>query len=334
MKIDGFLIAMASAIVLALLFPWVGMDDGPVHLGILTTIGIAGVFFLHGANLAPKALRDGALHWRLHLLVQGTTFLFFPLIGAALYFASEGWLPDGLRLGFFYLGALSSTISSSVAMTAMARGNVAVAVFNATLSGLIGMVATPLLVRLVSTVGAGGPAVGEAILDILKTLLLPFALGQACRPLIGAFLHRHKKVVSTLDRGVIVLIVFGSFAESTASGLWRQFSPQSFLIVTGLAAGMLALALFFTISISRLLKLDTADEAAAVFCGSKKSLANGAPIAKILFAGNPAIGMIVLPVLLYHQIQLIVCASLARRYALHIQRLAPLSEPSESAFQS
>jgi sodium/bile acid cotransporter 7 len=249
------------------------------------------------------------------MLVQSTTFLLFPIVGFGLWFATKGLMADGLRLGFFYLCALSSTISSSVAMTGIARGNVAVAVFNATLSGLIGMIATPFLVGLVSATGAGGPSIGGAILDIVKTLLIPFALGQLCRPLIGGWIGRNKKVTSTLDRGVIVLIVYNSFCESTLSGLWSKFSVATFVLVSGLALLLLVFALLYTTLLSRWMGLSKADEAAAVFCGSKKSLANGAPIAKILFAGNPAIGMIMLPLLLYHQIQLIVCANLARRYA-------------------
>ena len=315
MKIDGFLVAMACAVALALAWPPLGAAHGPLHLSLVTQIGIGIVFFLHGAALSPQALRAGAAHWRLHLLVQTTTFALFPLVGGLLWLTSGAILPDGLRLGFFYLCALPSTISSSVAMTALARGNVAVAVFNATLSGLIGMVMTPLLVGLVSTLGAGGPSVGDAILDIARTLLLPFAAGQLCRVLIKGWVARNKRLTTLLDRGVIVLIVYGSFAESAASGLWSEFGIGTFALVALLAVGLLALALLYTSALSRWLGLSRADEAVAVFCGSKKSLASGAPMAKILFAANPAIGMIMLPVLLYHQIQLIVCAQLARRFA-------------------
>ena len=315
MKFDKFLMAIAAAVVAGLLWPRFGTADGPLHLPLVTKIGIALIFFLHGVALSPQAMRAGAAHWRLHVLVQSTTFILFPLIGGVIWVATAGVMPDGLRLGFFFMCALSSTISSSVAMTALARGNVAAAVFSATLSGMIGMIVTPLLMGLVSTLGAHGPSVGEAILDIAKTLLVPFALGQAARSLIGALIARHRKFTHTLDRGVIVLIVYGSFSESTASGLWSHFSILTFALVAGLSSLLLVLALAYTTGISRRLGFSAADEAAAVFCGSKKSLANGAPIAKILFASNPAIGVIMLPMLVYHPIQLIVCASLARRYA-------------------
>lgn len=328
MKIDGFLLAIGAALVAALLWPELGTSDGPLHLGLVTAVGISFIFFLHGAALSPQALRAGATHWRLHLLVQSTTFLLFPLAGGALWLATGALLPEGLRLGFFYLCALSSTISSSVAMTALARGNVAAAVFNATLSGMIGMIVTPLFVGLVSTLGGEGPSVGEAILDIAATLLLPFAIGQLCRPLISGLISRHRKLVMMLDRGVIVLIVFSSFAESTASGLWSQFSVGTFVLVAILSLLLLVAVLAYTTAVSRWLGFNRADEAAAVFCGSKKSLANGAPIAKILFAGNPSIGMIMLPLLIYHQIQLIVCASLARRYAGRSEKPFPKYGPT------
>lgn len=315
MKIDRFMIAMLGAVLLALAWPALGVRGGPLHLDVVMPIGIAAVFFLHGAALSPAALRAGAAHWRLHLMVQSTTFVLFPLIGGIIWFATRQVLPDGLRLGFFFLCALPSTISSSVAMTALARGNVAVAVFNATLSGLIGMIATPVLVGLAGTSGPHGPPLGDAILDIARTLLLPFALGQLCRRWIGQRVAANKRATAFVDRGVIVLIVFASFSESTATGLWRQFSVLVLAGVALLALLLLGAVLGYARLASRAIGLDRADEAAAVFCASKKSLANGAPMAQLLFAGNPSLGMIVLPMLLYHQIQLIVCAQLARRYA-------------------
>ncbi len=320
-KIDGFLVSMLAAVLLALTWPALGAGEGAHVLESMTAIGIALVFFLHGANLAPSVLRSGAVHWRLHVMIQGTTFLLFPLFGGLLWIATRQLFPEsplfpeGLRLGFFFLAALPSTISSSIAMTALARGNVAVAIFNATLSGLIGMLVTPLLIGLVTSAASHGTSNLDAILAIARALLLPFALGQLCRPLIGGLIARNKRLFSLLDRCVILLIVFTSFCESTRSGLWRHFSPLVLLGVAALACVMLIGALCFARVASRMMGLSRADEAAAVFCASKKSLATGAPMAKLLFAGNPSLGMIMLPVLLYHQIQLIICAQLARRYA-------------------
>ena len=308
---------MFGAVALALFWPELGSNKGPLQLGLVTSIGIAAVFFLHGANLSPQALRAGAAHWRLHLLVQTTTFVIFPFMGMVIWFASREMLSEELRLGFFYLTVLPSTISSSIAMTALARGNVAVAVFDATISGLIGMVATPLFIGLLTTLGPpGGVSSFKAILGIMTTLLFPFAAGQIARHFVGTWVMRNKRITAFLDRSVIVLIVFSSFCDSTASGLWRQFSASTLLVVAALTMFILVCALFYAKTLSRIIGFDRADEAAAVFCASKKSLANGAPMAKILFVGNPALGIIMLPLLLYHQIQLIVCAQMARSYAM------------------
>ncbi len=315
MKIDGFLIAILCAVALALVAPGVGAGGGPLHLATLTTIGIGLVFFLHGAALSPHALKAGAANWRLHAFVHSSTFLLFPAIGMAVFWGARGLIAPEVRLGFFYLCALPSTISSSVAMTALARGNVSGAIFDATLSGLMGMVLTPLLVGLVATGITGHLPLLPAILSVLETLLLPFAAGQLLRRWIGVFVAKNKSWANKVDRAVIVMIVYGAFCDSTAGGLWSKYAPLTLLGIAVLVVALLAFVLVTTTTASRLLRFSREDEAAAVFCGSKKSLANGAPIALVLFGHNPALGMIMLPVMLYHQAQLIVCSILARRYA-------------------
>ena len=317
---DTFVLLMLGAVALALLWPAGGVPGGPLRLEVVTPLGIALVFFLHGANLAPRALYAGFSNWRVHLLVQGATFVMFPVLGFALFAATRTLLPQALGLGFFFLAALPSTISSSVAMTALGRGNVPAAVFNASLSGLIGMIVTPLLLGLLGSRATGHIDVGHAIGDIALTLLLPFALGQVSRPLTAGFIARHKAWLGRLDRGVILLIVYGSFASSTASGTWSQFEIADFVVTAVLVLALLAVALTLTRLIARSLGLSRADEVTAVFCGSKKSLANGAPMAQILFAGSASMGLLMLPLMLYHQAQLMVCAVLARRYALAAER--------------
>ncbi|MCW6537093.1 bile acid:sodium symporter [Sphingomonas sp. MMSM24] len=301
MKIDGFLLAMLAAVVLAFLAPRLGAEGGALHMAQVTEIGIALVFFLHGANLSPQSLKAGAANWRVHLAVQATTYILFPLIGFAIFFGLSSVLAYEVRLGVFFLCALSSTISSSVAMTSMARGNVPAAVFDASLSGIIGMAITPSLIAMVAAVSGKPFPILPAIGDVALTLLLPFAA--------------RKPIINRLDRGVIVLIVYTAFCESTASGLWWRYSPWVIAEIAAIAAILLAVVLGVTTALSRACGFPLADEVTTVFCGSKKSLANGAPIARILFAGNPAMGMIMLPIMLYHQLQLIVCSILARRYA-------------------
>ncbi|MCG5263267.1 bile acid:sodium symporter [Cupriavidus gilardii] len=313
--IDGFVLIMLAAIALALAAPEFGTGDGPLHLGLVTSLGVALVFFLHGAALSREKLVAGARHWRLHTFVQVFTYVVFPLIGAALMFALHDRVPADLLLGVFFLCALPSTVSSSVAMTSMARGNVPGAIFNATISGLIGMALTPLLMGLVISASGASMPLGKALTGVALQLLLPFALGQLARPVIGAWLGRHKPITSKIDRGVIVLIVYSSFCDATAEGLWHQYSWQTIAAVMALAAVLLFAILATTTFVARRLGFSIEDEITAVFCGSKKSLANGIPMAKILFAGHPALGLLVLPLMVYHQLQLIVCSVMASRYA-------------------
>jgi len=279
------------------------------------------IFFFHGAGMSRAALKSGVRNWRLHSVVQGTTFVLFPLLGFALYFGTafsigdEALFAPDLRLGLFFLCAISSTISSSVALTGMARGNVPAAIFNATLSGLIGMVVTPLLIGLVAASMQYEIDLLDAMLDIFKTLLLPFALGQLLRPLLIDAMTRHKKWVTRLDRTIIVLIIFASFCDSVVGGIWQQQSAVQLLALFALVLLLLVVALATMRWFGRRLHFNTADTVAMQFCGSQKSLANGVPIAQILFAGHPGLGLIILPVILYHQTQLVICTLLAQRYA-------------------
>ena len=310
-----FILLMLLAVALATLIPAIGRPDGPLHLGQVTKIGIGLIFFLHGAKLSRQNLVVGAKLWKVHALIQSTTFIAFPILGAIVYLLTAGILPDPLRLGFFFLGALSSTISSSVALTSIANGNVSVAVFNATLSGLIGLFLTPVFIALVTTTTGADFALSDAIMDILVMLLLPFMCGQFARPLIGEIVERHTQYVSMFDRAVILLIIFTSFSSAMYEGVFSSFSVPSLTITLGLVLLILVLGLSYITYMSRRLNLPNADKSAAVFCGATKSLSNGAPIAQILFFGSPDLAMIMLPILLYHQIQLIVCAHFAQKFA-------------------
>ena len=318
---DRFVLLMVLAVILALVFPQIGVADGPLKLGLVTDFGIALVFFLHGAYLERQKLVTGLKNWKVHLLIQTTTFVVFPILGLLLFFTLNTVLPEFLLLGFFFVAALPSTVSSSVAMTALAKGNVPVAVFNATLSGLLGMIITPALMSIVTATGESNFSVLDAMVDIAITLLLPFVLGQLARPLIKGVLTKYKSIISKIDRTVILLIVFSSFAESTAGGVWSQFTLIQFAVTISLVLVFLGLAFTYTIFASKRLSLPLEDESASVFCGSTKSLANGAPIAQILFAGNPNMGLIMLPLMLYHQLQLMACAVMAQRYARKVSTL-------------
>ncbi len=306
---------MAGAVALALVAPNIGAEGGVIPFNAITQWGIAAVFFLHGASLSREALSLGAANWRLHLFVQSSTFVLFPILGFVIFTFSWNLLPADIRVGFFFLCALCSTISSSVAMVAVAKGNVAAAIFDASLSGLIGMVATPILVGFVRHGDAGSMPILQSILNIALKLLGPFLLGHMLRPFLLTIVARWKLWITKLDRAVIVLIVYTAFCQSTKDGVWSKFTTVALVEVAAITAVLLITVLSITAFFSRKMSFSTEDEITAIFCGSKKSLANGAPIAKILFGASPALGAILLPLMIYHQLQLIVCSIVAKRYA-------------------
>lgn len=311
---DGYLVALFAVSLLGVLVPWLGASSGPLPLGFITEVGIALVFFFHGVNLAPQALKSGAQAWRLHVVVQICTFGVFPLIGALIYTAFAGVIDPEVRLGFFYLCALSTTVSSSVATVSMANGNIPAAIFNVTLSSLAGMLITPALIALMYSGGAHAIPLADTILDIFTKLLLPFIVGQLLRRWIGSAVAKRKRVVSKLDRSVILLIVYGAVCNSTIEGIWSRYPPMTMAIIVAIVVAMLLLILTLIPVVARLWKFSREDEITAVFCGSQKSLANGAPIAKIIFGANPALGAILLPLMIYHMLQLVAGSAIARRY--------------------
>lgn len=252
-------------------------------------------------------------HWRLQSLVLASTYVLFPLIGLAMARASRLFLPGELGAGLLFLCLLPSTVQSSIAFTAIARGNVPAALCSASMSNLLGVVLTPALVAL--TLGGHGSRIDpHALGEIAVQLLLPFDLGQALRPWLKSALESHRAVTALVDHGSILLIVYAAFSEGIVAGIWGQVGLRDLLIVLGLDGAMLALVLAATTATCRLLGLSREDEIAVVFCSSKKSMAGGISMANILFPG-PGVALVVLPLMLFHQAQLFACATLARRYA-------------------
>jgi len=311
LPIDRFLLMLVATVALAALLPARGTAAEGV--GALASVAVALLFFIYGAKLAPKAVVEGLLHWRLQALVLGSTFVLFPLLGLLATALLGRWIGPGLSLGLLFLCVLPSTVQSSIAFTSVARGNVPAALCCASVSNLLGMVLTPALVALLlQTKGAGFST--DALRDIGLHLLLPFLAGQAARPLIGGFISRHKLLTSVVDRGSILLVVYAAFSEGVVSGIWHQVDPASLLVVALADTAILGIVLGVTMLAARRLGFGKADEIVIVFCGSKKSLASGVPMASILFPGHP-VGLLVLPLMLFHQIQLFACAALAQRYA-------------------
>jgi len=314
LPIDWYLVALLATVGIAALIPARGI--GATVMGYATYGAVALLFFLYGARLAPQAILAGVMHWRLQGLVFLSTFAVFPIVGLILVAIFRPWLGETLSLGLLFVAVLPSTVQSSIAFTSIARGNVPAALCSASISNLAGIVVTPALVALLISSKSGGFSL-SALEDIALQLLLPFALGQLARPFIGNWITAHRTITQIVDRGSILLIVYAAFSEGMVAGVWSAISLQSLALVIALDVLMLAVGLTVTTVVSRLLGFNKEDEIAIVFCGSKKSMASGIPMANILFAGQ-AVSLIVLPLMLFHQIQLMVCASLARRYARRV----------------
>jgi sodium/bile acid cotransporter 7 len=311
---DWFLLGLGAAAALAWVVPGPGAKGGSLHPEIVNKLGISLIFFLHGLTLSLAALAAGTRKWRLHLLVQGSTFVVFPLLGLVLWLGSAGKVAGELRTGLFFLCALPSTVSSSVALTAAARGNVAAAVFNATLSSLLGVVLTPLWLSLV--LGASGQTLplGSVVLDLVLWLVLPLFVGQAARPWLGAWAARHKPRINIVDRLTILLLVYTSFCDSVVAGVW-QSGAVALVVSLAASAVLLALVLVLTWLLGGTLGFERADRIAGLFCGSKKTLASGVPMARVIFGAHPHLAIILLPIMVYHPLQLIVGGWLAGRLA-------------------
>lgn len=308
-RLDPFVVSLLGTVVLASLLPargeWAAIAEVTADAGIVL------LFFLHGAKLSSRAIVDGARSWRLHAATLATTFVLFPLAGLAL--TASPLLKPPLDSGLLFLTLLPSTVQSSIALTAIAHGNVAAAVCSASFSNFLGVFLTPALVAALMQ-RSGEVMLAESVRGIVLKLLLPFLLGHAMRPLIGGLVARHNRLTVLVDRGSILLVVYTAFGAAVVDGLWRRVAPVDLAWVLVLSTALLSFVLVVTWKGAVALGLRREDAIVLQFCGSKKSLASGVPMAGVLFP--PAqVGAMILPLMVFHQIQLVACAALARRYA-------------------
>ncbi|MCY9847143.1 MULTISPECIES: bile acid:sodium symporter family protein [Pectobacterium] len=317
LRIDKFLLVLILVVVTASILPAEGSVK--VFFEHLTTAAIALLFFMHGAKLSREAISAGMGHWRLHLVVFASTFILFPLLGIGMSLLSPVVLTPTLYLGFLYLCALPATVQSAIAYTSMAGGNVAAAICSASASSILGVFLSPILVGLLMHTQGGETDTLHAIGSIIMQLMVPFVIGHLSRPLIAKWVERNRKLINITDRSSILLVVYVAFSEAVVQGIWGQINVWSLLAVVGCSIVLLAIVLVVNTLVARKLGFNTADEITIVFCGSKKSLANGIPMANVLFPAA-AVGAMVLPLMIFHQIQLMVCAALAQRYAKRINK--------------
>ncbi|WEK35593.1 MAG: bile acid:sodium symporter [Candidatus Pseudobacter hemicellulosilyticus] len=319
MKIDRFVIAIVISIVLAYFFPQLGSRDSKVPLDSISSGGIMIVFLLYGMKLSLPELRSGLANWRMHVLVQFITFLVFPVLVLPFYPLVHTPQQELLWISVLFLAALPSTVSSSVVMVSMAKGNVPAAIFNASISGIIGIVITPLWMRLFLQDSGGLSDSGAIYQSLLIELVLPLTVGLLLQPFFGKWVKRNLKVLSLFDKGVILLIIYKSFVHSFEDNLFSSVGPVLFgglvVIVLVLFYTVYALSGFF----ARRLGFNREDEISTRFCGTKKSLMHGTVFSKALFANSGNMGLILLPLMLFHALQILIVSVKATKMAKEVR---------------
>lgn len=313
--IDKFVVAIVSVVFLAWLWPVPGTWHGFWSLHTLGDIGVSLIFLFYGLRLSPEKMKAGLRNVRLHLLVQGSTFLLFPLLVLPLYMWNRQGSAPELWVGLFFLASLPSTVSSSVVMVSIAGGNMAGAIFNASLSALMGVFLTPVWMAAVVGTGDAQGGLGHVFLKLAAQVLLPVGLGVALHHRFGSWAEKHKGKLRISDQSVILLIVYTAFCESFAGGYFSTFAWETLLALAGGVTLLFATVFALVVFVARRLGMPREDVIAAVFCGSKKSLVHGTVMAKVLFATQGGLGLLLLPLMLYHALQILYCSILARRMA-------------------
>jgi solute carrier family 10 (sodium/bile acid cotransporter), member 7 len=328
-SVDPFLLWLVGTVVLASLLPARGAALTAFDMAADAAIVL--LFFLHGAKLSREAILAGMGNWRLHLMTLAFTYALFPVLGLAAARVTGLVIDPSLAVGLLFLALLPSTVQSSIAFTAMAGGNVAAAVCSASLSNLLGIVLTPLLVTLFINSGGAGEMDGlGSVQKIATQLLLPFVAGHLLRPLIGKWIDKHKKLLQPVDRSSVLLVVYSAFSAAVANGVWQRVGPFDLGVLLLASSVILAIVIAINGVAARLAGLPREDAIVLLFCGSKKSLVSGVPMAGALFA--PAqVGMVILPLMIFHQLQLFVCAWLAGRYRAEAEAATAALPPQGEA---
>ncbi|MBH5337763.1 bile acid:sodium symporter [Streptomyces pactum] len=330
LPVDGYVLALLGTVLLAAVLPAAGRTATPAEHA--ATGAVAFVFFLYGARLSTAEALAGMRQWRLHTTVVLCTFVAFPLLGLAAAGLAPWLLTDRLATGVLFLCLVPSTIQSSITFTSIAGGNVAAAVCAGSFSSLLGVVLTPLLAAALLSGGAGAMGDGlstGALTGVALHLLAPFLAGQVLRRRVGPVVSRHRKALGYADRGAILLVVYVAFSAGTRAGVWRQISPPRLSALLAVEVVLLAVMLALTWYGSRWLGFARADRITVLFAGSKKSLAAGLPMASVLFGAEAS--WVVLPLMLFHQLQLMVCAVLAGRLAARSGPQTPAATGTDQA---
>lgn len=324
---DKFILFLLAAIALASWMPARG--DMFALFTDVSNGAIFCLFFFHGLRLSHRSVAQGVRHWRLQLAAMVCIFGLMPLLGLALWGVADGWASPALWIGIFFLCALPSTVQSAISSTSMAGGNVAASVIIAALTNLAGVALTPLIFSALAHLGADGLVNASAIGRIASFLLLPFILGQIAQIWLSSWAARQKFAIALLDRGAILLTIFVSFSAAVNEGLWQRLNVADVVWLTLLVLILLLTGFALCWGVGRLIGLNRADRISLLFAGAHKSLATGAPMARILFPAAQA-GVIMVPLMLYHQLQLILSSWMAAHLARGQDVITLASTESES----
>lgn len=315
MKIDRFVLFIILTIVIAYFFPTWAVGEGDSSIEIISSIGVSLIFFFYGLKLSFEKLREGLKNWRLHLLVQSTTFLIFPLIVLLFYPLANTAEQKTMWLAIFFLASLPSTVSSSVVMVSIAKGNIPAAIFNASLSGIIGIILTPIWMGLFLQSTGTDFNFSNIYLKLLLEIIAPVVLGVLLQPLLGKYIQKYSTRLSIFDKAIILLIIYKSFAESFVNNLFEALS-LSMLLILFLIVLILFIVVYYLIGyMANYLKFTRADRITTQFCGTKKSLVHGTVFSKILFANSASAGIMLLPIMLFHALQILIISVIATKFA-------------------
>jgi solute carrier family 10 (sodium/bile acid cotransporter), member 7 len=320
---DPFILALLSMIALAWLFPQLGKADSAIPMQTIIDVGVTLIFFFYGLKLSPEKMKEGMGNWRIHTIIQSTTFLLFPLVVLPFYFVAKNTAYEVLWLGMFFLAALPSTVSSSVVMVSLAKGNVAGAIFNASISGIIGIVATPLWISLFWGEASGMGDFSGIVLDLFTQIIVPVIAGLLLHRFLNRWVSKHGRTLSLFDKATILLIVYKSFAGSFASGAFGGIDGWTLVLLFVAVMALFATIMAITKKINTKIGFNREDSITVLFCGSKKSLVHGTVMASVLFAHIEGSGLYLLPIMVYHAFQLFYISLMAQRMRKEVETTQP-----------
>lgn len=312
-KLDGFVLAIIAIVITAYFFPYWGSKNSPIPLNLIGSIGVSLIFFFYGLKISPEKIRIGLKNWRLHLLVQTSSFILFPILVMGFYPLISNESDHTIWLAFMFLAALPSTVSSSVVMVSIAKGNIPAAIFNASISGLIGIIITPLWMGLFLQETTTDFNLGSIYLKLLTEILLPVIIGMSLQRYLGDFVRKHLRYLTLFDKAIILLIIYKSFAESFTEHVFNSVRFSDLLLILTAVVGLFVVVFLIIKQIAKYLGFTLEDRITAQFCGTKKSLVHGTVFSKILFQNTASIGIILLPLMLFHFIQIFIISIIAAR---------------------